>query len=289
MEKKLGHRCGEPRMNTRTTLASLAVMFAATATGHHATPPDPSHCDEGADCPVRHDVHGFATWVSPTVYAVSDFSNERLGATLDAVNAQIEAFTGDRQMSDMTMARLREAGLKFYMSGPAMDDWMSHDCELVACYSPDQRTIYINQAFIDGDTARQNVTLHELAHAVHHLLIHDGFDNACVKSIFQRNRHRYESVLLHWAQVDTDYHHAVYTGEHWAHIDHREYFAEGAEAWFVLNNYYPFHRYDLYQHDKELYHLMSTAWSGDDLATYRGTDCSAQQGSSVAVPTLAHP
>ena len=60
----------------------------------------------------------------------------------------------------------------------------------------------------------------------------------------------YENVLL-------------YTGQkvrHYALTDHKEYFAEGTEAYFYRNDFYPFVRAELNEHDPALHALLQEIW-----------------------------
>ena len=44
-------------------------------------------------------------------------------------------------------------------------------------------------------------------------------------------------------------------------LDHREYFAEASEAFFGQNDYFPFNREELRQHDPKLYSLLWRLWA----------------------------
>ncbi|KPL06474.1 metallopeptidase, partial [candidate division BRC1 bacterium SM23_51] len=51
------------------------------------------------------------------------------------------------------------------------------------------------------------------------------------------------------------------TKRHYALRDHKEYFAEATEAFFGTNDFYPFVRAELKQHDPGLYKLLEEVWS----------------------------
>src|SRR5687767_13765199 len=94
------------------------------------------------------------------------------------------------------------------------------------------------------------VVLHELAHAYHDQVL--GFDHARVEAAYRSARERgiYESVLL-------------YTGErvrHYALTDAKEYFAELTEAYLGVNDFYPFVRAELKEHDPEMHRLLEDIW-----------------------------
>jgi dipeptidyl-peptidase-4 len=94
------------------------------------------------------------------------------------------------------------------------------------------------------------VILHELAHAYHDQVL--GFDHPEIIAAYQKARQAggYDKVLL-------------YTGKqvrHYALTDHKEYFAEGTEAYFYRNDFYPFVRAELQEHDPALHELLEKIW-----------------------------
>jgi len=94
------------------------------------------------------------------------------------------------------------------------------------------------------------VVLHELAHAYHDQVLR--FDYPPIVQAYREAKEagRYERVLL-------------FTGEyvrHYALTDHKEYFAEGTEAYFYRNDFYPFVRAELKEHDPKLHTLLEEIW-----------------------------
>jgi dipeptidyl-peptidase-4 len=94
------------------------------------------------------------------------------------------------------------------------------------------------------------VVLHELAHAYHDQVL--DFDEPRIVKAYNKAKAAgtYEKVLL-------------YTGQqvrHYALTDHKEYFAEGTEAYFYRNDFYPFVAAELKQHDPTLYDLLADIW-----------------------------
>jgi hypothetical protein len=94
------------------------------------------------------------------------------------------------------------------------------------------------------------VVLHELAHAYHDQYL--GFDDRRIIEAYEKAKAagNYEKVLL-------------YTGQrvrHYALTDHKEYFAEGTEAYFYRNDFYPFVRAELKEHDPTLHDLLVEIW-----------------------------
>ena len=94
------------------------------------------------------------------------------------------------------------------------------------------------------------VVLHELAHAYHDQCL--GFDEPHIIEAFKKAEKAgiYEKVLL-------------YTGQkvrHYALSNHKEYFAEGTEAYFYRNDFYPFVRAELKEFDPALHDLLVEIW-----------------------------
>lgn len=94
------------------------------------------------------------------------------------------------------------------------------------------------------------VVLHELAHAYHDQVL--GFDEPRIIAAFEKARAAgtYEKVMLYNGE----------TVRHYALTDHKEYFAEGTEAFFNRNDFYPFVRAELEKHDPTLHNLLLEIW-----------------------------
>lgn len=92
--------------------------------------------------------------------------------------------------------------------------------------------------------------LHELAHAYHDQVL--GFDHPAVEAAYKNIKENgtYESVRL-------------YTGakvRHYALTNAKEYFAESTEAYLGVNDFYPFVRAELQDHDPTMYELLTKIW-----------------------------
>ncbi len=90
------------------------------------------------------------------------------------------------------------------------------------------------------------VILHELVHSYHDQVL--GFDEPRIKAAYDKAMKAglYDNVLL-------------YTGKKvraYAATNHMEYFAEGTEAYFYKNDFYPFVRAELKEHDPVLHDLL---------------------------------
>lgn len=97
------------------------------------------------------------------------------------------------------------------------------------------------------------VILHELAHGYHDQIL--GFEHPAVIDAFEaaKSAGTYEKVML-------------YTGRqvrHYGLSNHKEYFAEGTEAYFYRNDFFPFVRGELIEHDPKLYEVLKEVWLDD--------------------------
>lgn len=94
------------------------------------------------------------------------------------------------------------------------------------------------------------VVLHELSHAYHDQFL--SFDYKPIVDAYRKamKDKTYEKVLL-------------YNGrevKHYATTNHKEYFAEGTEAYFYRNDFYPFVRGELKKHDPDLHSALEEIW-----------------------------
>jgi len=104
--------------------------------------------------------------------------------------------------------------------------------------------------FLKSSIDQPWMVLHELAHAYHDLVL--GFDHAKILEAFREAKKSgiYDSVLRINGSRE----------RHYALTDHKEYFAEGCEAYFGTNDFYPFVRAELRVHDPRLYRLLEEVW-----------------------------
>jgi len=94
------------------------------------------------------------------------------------------------------------------------------------------------------------VILHELAHAYHDQVL--GFDEPRIKEAYEKYKKsgRGDSTLL-------------YNGKHVKHYaltNPIEFFAEMTEAYFGVNDFFPFNRAELKEAEPELHELLAHIW-----------------------------
>ena len=96
------------------------------------------------------------------------------------------------------------------------------------------------------------VILHELAHAYHDQVLENGFQNKAVLDAYKKAKAKgaYEKVLLYSGR----------TVKHYGLTNQMEYFAECTEAYLGVNDFYPFVRAELNEHDPGMFQLLKKIW-----------------------------
>lgn len=102
-----------------------------------------------------------------------------------------------------------------------------------------------------------NFALHELAHAYHDQVLENGFSNTQVDRAFQAAKAsgNYELVEQRFGDGRSKQTRA------YAMNNPAEYFAETTEAYFSTNDFFPFRRDQLLQHDPKMADLLSQLWN----------------------------
>jgi|GEM_PF-1385188 len=95
-----------------------------------------------------------------------------------------------------------------------------------------------------------SVLLHELAHAYHDRVL--GFDDAEILAGYK--------VFCDSRKFDKTAHVSGRNQPHYGLTDHKEYFAEMTETFFVGNDYFPFNHYQLHREHPESYALIARIW-----------------------------
>ena len=104
--------------------------------------------------------------------------------------------------------------------------------------------------FLKTVIEQPSMVLHELAHSYHDRVL--GFQHPGILEAYREAKKggTYESVLRSGGKME----------RHYAMTDPQEYFAEGTEAFLGTNDFYPFVRTELKQHDPGLYKLLKEIW-----------------------------
>ncbi|MGA2258735.1 MAG: glycoside hydrolase family 95-like protein, partial [Thermoguttaceae bacterium] len=123
---------------------------------------------------------------------------------------------------------------------------------------------FTNVRIFESECRRMPVfVLHELAHAYHDLVL--GNDNAEIKAAYERAKAsgKYDRVKRRDAAGHERYDRA------YALTNPQEYFAESTEAFFGVNDFFPFTRAELKEHDPEMFSLLQRLWKVNSSATRR--------------------
>jgi hypothetical protein len=109
------------------------------------------------------------------------------------------------------------------------------------------------ETFLKWSREQPWMVLHELAHAYHHQVL--GHDHSKLIAAYEQavEGGAYESVLRYNGKFQRAY----------ALNNVKEYFAEASEAFFGLNDYYPFVSAELKRHDPRMHALLREAWKSE--------------------------
>jgi hypothetical protein len=109
--------------------------------------------------------------------------------------------------------------------------------------------------FLDWCKIQPWMVFHELAHGYHHQFLDGGHGNTEVAKAWERAKEKggYEEVLYQGGGRK----------RHYALTNPMEYFAEASEAYFGTNDFYPFVRVELNEHDPEGREVVRRMWGAD--------------------------
>lgn len=204
--------------------------------------------------PVKKDIEGWTVYVDP---ALLEGEHSKMGGESLKMLAnhlqRIEILVPEPQLTKM---KTLEIWIEYHH--PTLGSMQYHGSpQWVISHGHDPRLgkkVHITRA--ENLLAREQMLkhpamiLHELAHAYHDKYM--GYDEPRIVAAYKNAKKAgiYENVLL-------------YTGAHVRHYglnNQMEYFAEGTEAYFYRNDFYPFVRAELKEHDPEFHKLLSEIW-----------------------------
>lgn len=232
-----------------TVAGALTVAGGAWAEDTTAKLPEPLE----TAAYMQQELREWKLYLHPSLAAEQAEIGNRVLALLDHQLAAIE-----RRVPDAAVEKLRTIPIWIEFEEP------HHPC---MCYHPDagwlrahqmnpdkQDCIEIANAknFLSWTIDQPWMVLHELAHGYHELFVEAGHENEAIAAALKQARERanYESVRhVNGSRV-----------KHYALTNPMEYFAEGTEAYFGTNDFYPFVRTELETHDPELCKLLGELW-----------------------------
>ncbi len=208
-------------------------------------------------------VRGWRVQVSRGLLEADGQGTEQALALLDRQLAEIE-----RVVPAAAVARLREVPLYFSPEYPGVSPRAEYhpDAGWLREHGRDpglaRAVEFTNVRIFAAETARMpNFALHELAHAYHHRVLADGFDNAEVAAAHARavaagSYDRVDRWNGRGRPATAERAYALATPQ--------EFFAETSEAFFSRNDYFPFTHADLRRHDPETCRLLARLWAADE-------------------------
>lgn len=204
--------------------------------------------------PVEMSIEGWTVSLDPKLFMADNANVRELALKALANHLQrVEFIVPQERLAELRTIRIwldldhpKLQGMQYHPS----KGWLishGHDPRLTKhVHIPKAKELYSRHMW----AKHPYVVLHELAHGYHDQFL--DFDHAEIVRAFQEAKKEklYENVLL-------------YTGKkvrHYALTNHKEYFAESTEAYFGVNDFYPFVRAELKQHDPTMHALLEKIW-----------------------------
>ncbi len=199
-------------------------------------------------------MHGWTVWVD--IQLLEGFDEELGRKALALLEHQlygIAILMPEDRLEDLRKVPIRLdrdsptlRGLQYHPSKRWLEN-NGHDPRVARMVHIPQARAFVSRSL---SAVQPRVILHELAHGYHDQIL--GFGEARILEAFRKAEEggRYQSVQ-HIRGHDT---------RHYALTDHKEYFAEGTESYFGANDFYPYVRAELEDHDPGLHQLLREIW-----------------------------
>ncbi len=201
-------------------------------------------------------IAGWTVHVSKTIEAVA------LAKALPLLQAQLEEIV--RVVPEEAVAELQKVPLwinpEYPKTPPRAEyhpggDWLRENGRDPAM---EKAVEFTNVRIFEAECRRMpNFALHELAHAFHHRTLRMSYGNLEIKAAYDKAKAsgKYDQV----ERKDSEG--RIRTDRAYAMTNPQEYFAECTEAYFSRNDFFPFTRDDLKQHDPEMFTLLQKLWN----------------------------
>ncbi len=203
------------------------------------------------------DVSGWTLHIDRTLLAAHAAETEK---AVTLLRGQLDEIV--RAVPAAAVAELRKVPLWFSPAYPDTRpraeyhpgaDWLRRHGRDVAM---EKAVEFTNISIFEAESRRMpNFALHELAHAYHDRVL--GFDEPRIITAYEKAKASgtYDKVARRDAEGRISH------GPAYAMTDHKEYFAEGTEAYFSRNDFFPFTREELERHDPGLAALLEEIWN----------------------------
>jgi hypothetical protein len=227
----------------RVLLGLLAPsLLSLLALGRPEAAQDPS--------PLR-EVAGWTVRLGKELAERPDLAEPALSA-LEAHLVQVAILMRDEQLQALRRVTIQvdlDHPLRNLQYHPSRG-WLEangYDPELMRCVHVPRAASLTDR---DLHAVQPRVILHELAHAYHDQVL--GFDHREVLQAF--------GAAVEGGQYEEVLHVKGHRTRHYALTNHKEYFAEGTEAYFGANDFHPFVRAELKSFDPELHRVLREIW-----------------------------
>jgi len=240
-------------MSHRSLIAILSLL-AASILCLGSTTPDRAESANGRIEPVVKTMQGWTVHVDPAL--LEGPHQEVGGRALSMLDNHLERIAILVRGEQLTALRKLEIWIEH--QHPTLDNMQYHpSVHWLRQHQLDERLakkvhIPVAKHLLSRSQMLKHpaVILHELAHSYHDQVL--GFDDERVFRCFKQavKQKNYERVLAHTGR----------TVRHYALSNHKEYFAEGTEAFLYRNDFFPFVRAEMAQHDPKLHELLLEIW-----------------------------
>ncbi|MBJ01958.1 MAG: hypothetical protein CMK00_03710 [Planctomycetes bacterium] len=193
-----------------------------------------------------------------TVHIGPDLSREPelRGPVLELLEAKLREV--DTRLPSEVVTRLRQVPFRMHLDRKGCPGGVYHpSAEWLADHDLDPAWaggIEFGHArnFLSWVHTQPSFVMHELTHAWHHQVL--GYDHTGLLSAYTEAKDQgiYAEVLYVHGERKPAY----------ALNNVQEYFAEASEAWWGTNDFYPFVRAELIEHDPRLAQLLAEVWAG---------------------------
>jgi hypothetical protein len=216
-------------------------------------------CGDGFDPTARYEVRTIEGWTVRVNPSLVHDDPPLAEATLSLLADQLRAIV--RVVPAEAVAKLQKVVIWVERDEPHHPCMAYHPAEPWLSehgMNPEKaRCVEIANArnFLDWCRDQPWMVLHELAHAYHHQFVDQGYENPEVSQAMAQARDggRYDQVL----------HINGRTERHYALTNPMEYFAEGSEALFGTNDFYPFVRAEFFQFDPNGARVVRRLWGAE--------------------------
>lgn len=251
------------RMQLRRALAAIFLLMGTSRALTVGASEPPASFVLAGQTAARHQTNSIEGWTVLVSERLSAEDGVATAKALELLRAQLHEIV--RVVPAAAVARLREVTLWLSPEYPGVKpraeyhpsaDWLRDNGRDPAMAKGVE---FSNVKSFEAESRRMpNFTLHELAHAYQDRVLPRGFKNAAIEAAYERARagKGYDQVERWFGNGRSNTFERAY-----AMTSPQEYFAESTEAYFSRNDFFPFTRAELKQHDPGMAQLLSGLWA----------------------------